>query len=713
MDRSPSRSRPAMAMSLEASLDQENREVLAALDASPPSKASRTSTPPPPVRSMLDVGSPTPRHGSIAGIGVGITRPTQASKTTLDPSDPTTYTSPHSSKSSSPTLSKSSPVVTRQRESSGSDKPAAYVGLPKIQYDDKRGFEHEYNFDMSSIPSSVGASTRSIPQGKRPREGSTVAMAAAMSGDWSPLEVGMSGGHTGRHNSTGAVGSSHSLSPSSRIRKPGPSTPGFLSPSSPPPKYVTGSGTIVDDTAHRRLSDKSTSFSTVADDSEEGTGRVPKDEVEEEDAVAESSEEEHSSSSDEDETRGRHLRRRKASEGEELTTIELTKASEQGEAKSQMAAAEEERIAVSTSQAVKSLLEPSISVTGPTGEKIEKKAVVEVRPSSNFAMSRSRSPALSQNEDGDTDAIKKAKSLSLNISPLDDRVPDRHVRIILRGNWAKFHDEAEASQRTPKLYLCCTDLSTEASYAMEWTVGTILRDGDTLLAIYAIEDETAGKASEADREVLQAEGAQAGKDAHEVMDTLTRQTTQGGGSSAGLTAANKYVPATEAQSLTGSVDAKKVSKKEMERLRAIEEVTQNFLRLVRKTTLQVRCMIEVIHCKSPKHLILGAVSRRHHHHLRGISRPVTDTSVPQIDELEPTLCVVGTRGRSSLKGVLLGSFSNYLVTKSSVPVMVARKKLKKPRSQARISSNKIRLTNNLTASNIPVKRRTLTQARID
>ena len=29
-----------------------------------------------------------------------------------------------------------------------------------------------------------------------------------------------------------------------------------------------------------------------------------------------------------------------------------------------------------------------------------------------------------------------------------------------------------------------------------------------------------------------------------------------------------------------------------------------------------------------------------------------------------------------MKGVLLGSFSNYLVTKSSVPVMVARKKLK-------------------------------------
>jgi Universal stress protein family len=88
-------------------------------------------------------------------------------------------------------------------------------------------------------------------------------------------------------------------------------------------------------------------------------------------------------------------------------------------------------------------------------------------------------------------------------------------------------------------------------------------------------------------------------------------------------------------------------------------------------------------------------------------------NVSQIDELEPTLTIVGTRGRSSLKGVLLGSFSNYLVTKSSAPVMVARKKLKKPRSQVKVSSNKIRLSNNLMASALPGKRRSLTQARID
>ena len=49
--------------------------------------------------------------------------------------------------------------------------------------------------------------------------------------------------------------------------------------------------------------------------------------------------------------------------------------------------------------------------------------------------------------------------------------------------------------------------------------------------------------------------------------------------------------------------------------------------------------------------------------------------------------ILGSRGRSALKGVLLGSFSNYLVTKSSVPVMVARKKLRKHSKSMSMHSN--------------------------
>ena len=594
-------------MSLEALLDEENREVIAALDRKRPTSpmpnvgtSARTATPPP-VRSMLDVDSPTraPRLGSSVGLDGGLTSPQSGARRRsiqLDPSDPSTYTSPHSSKPGSPVLTKSVPHGTRQRTSSEHERP---TGLPKVEDDDKRGFEQNYQFDMASIPSSAGAAPRSQGESKRPREGSGSAMAAAISGDFAALNLPTSSNLN--HSSSG--GPSHSRSPASRSRKseaPKPSS--LLTPSAPIRPLTTQSGTVVDDQAHRRLSNKSSSFSTVAtDDSEEGHGRVPIDTNGQEEALVESSDDDvMSPSSDEDETRGRPGRRKTSDTGQ---TDDLKSPDS-----ADIASPETERRPSATTQSVKSLLEPSISITSPTGESLTE-GKPEVRPENNFVSPPSVTTSVEdEDEDEAQAAIRKAKSLALNISPLDSRVHDRHVRIVLRGDWVHFNQLAEAGERTARLYLVCSDLSVEAMYAMEWVVGTMLRDGDTLLAIYAIEDENAGKMTEADREVLQAEGTQAGKDASEVMATLTRQTTQGGGTSIGLDSKNRYIPATEVESLTGSVDARNTTKRQMERLRAIEDITQNFVKLVRKTTLQVRCMIEVIHCKSPKHLILGAVS---------------------------------------------------------------------------------------------------------
>ncbi|KAK5207606.1 hypothetical protein LTR99_010490 [Exophiala xenobiotica] len=663
-------------MSLEATLDEENREVLAALDRSKRSSSPmpniphrRTATPPLPVRSMLDVDNPTPRHGSIAGIGVGITSPGQSRKPSkLDPSDPSTYTSRHSSKPNSPVLARAEPVSTRQRGFSESDRA---VGLPKIQPDDKGVFEQNYQFDIASIPSSAG--TRSQTQIKRPRENSSSAMAAAMSGDFSNLYVGLPSKGAERPDATN---SGHSRSPSSPSRGADTSTSALLSPASPVGPLMTGSRGLANNHSRRRLSNKSGSFSTVNDDSEEGAGRIRKDGVGEEDVVESSDEgDAMSPSSDEDDTTRGRSERRKYSAGE---TEAKAAVSSEGETKP-----------TTTAPSVQSLLEPSISITSPSGESVpESKA--EEHTSIGASNPPSSMPGGEEEEDEEMAAIQKAKRLAINISPVDSSVPNRDFRVVLRGDWHGHQQEPETGHRASRLYLVCSDLSVEAKYAMEWVVGTMMRDGDTLLAVYAIEDESAGKATEEQKDVLTAEGVQAGKDTADVMETLTRQTTQGGGTSVGLNSHNKYIPATEAESLTGSVDARKVSKKQMERLRAIDSLIEHFLKLVRKTPLEIRCSVEVIHCKSPKHLILGA-----------------------IDTLEPTVCVVGTRGRSSLKGVLLGSFSNYLVTKSSVPVMVARRRLKKPRSDVKISSNRIRLSNNLIASNFPTKRRSLTQARID
>lgn len=88
------------------------------------------------------------------------------------------------------------------------------------------------------------------------------------------------------------------------------------------------------------------------------------------------------------------------------------------------------------------------------------------------------------------------------------------------------------------------------------------------------------------------------------------------------------------------------------------------------------------------------------------------TDISQIDALDPTLVVLGSRGRSALKGVLLGSFSNYLVTKSSVPVMVARKKLKKHVKKVGGQSG-VRLSNNLSIGGVGTKRVKLELAGVE
>jgi post-segregation antitoxin (ccd killing protein) len=608
----PSSRTQSVPLSLEASLDEENREVLAALDRQRPRSpatrpTARTDTPPPTLRSMLDVdASPsTPRHGSIAGIGVGVTSPRQHRKEStadsrLDPSDPSTWTTPHSSKPNSPTLTRTEVKDARPRGGSdASPTTSGYVGLPRVQQGANRSFEHDFQFDMSSIPTSGGTSTKQSADPTKKREGSgSSAMVAALSGDLSNLHVGRPLAASRSH------GSGDSRSPSGRINSPSSPSRALLSPTSPPGKLTTAHGTVVDEHAHRRLSNKSNSFSTVTDDSEEGAGRLPTDKPPF-DHVVESSDEDGDSAGSDDEQRGRD----RDPKSTEVVDSPATDSAKTDETDSRTTSpTEQKKHTIPHSQIIKSMLEPSISVIGPGGEKLSQ-PYSGVHPQSNFDKRRLSMSATSVDDEGDDDAIAKAKSLGLNISPLDTKVLDRHVRMIIRGEWVKLNNEAKAGDRNVRTYLLCSDLSVEATYALEWTVGTIMRDGDTLLAIYAIEDESAGspskdsKQTEAEKEMLHQEGAQAGKAANDTMAQLTRQATNQSRDEVQST----FIPATELQSLTGSVDARKVGKKEMDRLKAIDDITQSFLRLVRKTTLQVRAMIEVIHCKSPKHLILGAV----------------------------------------------------------------------------------------------------------
>jgi nucleotide-binding universal stress UspA family protein len=189
----------------------------------------------------------------------------------------------------------------------------------------------------------------------------------------------------------------------------------------------------------------------------------------------------------------------------------------------------------------------------------------------------------------------------------------------------KMQQEAEDDMRRVRKYLVATDLSDEAAHALEWTVGTVLRDGDTLVAIYCVDEETVDQTSGAIVADYQNEKAQAaavvasaGKpSAASVASAIISSPLAGSGRRSGSTA-------------NSPMGRERGSRAEQDRHKAVEEITARVTRLLRKTKLQVRVVIEVIHCKEPKHLI-------------------TDI----IDTLEPTLVILGSRGRSALKGLVI------------------------------------------------------------
>ncbi|KAJ5539494.1 hypothetical protein N7513_007826 [Penicillium frequentans] len=274
-------------------------------------------------------------------------------------------------------------------------------------------------------------------------------------------------------------------------------------------------------------------------------------------------------------------------------------------------------------------------------------------------------------DEAERDEIHRAQQLGISMSAIDNRVPNRSIRTIIRGDFASLQEEADGGRRRQRKYLVATDLSEESVYALEWTIGAVLRDGDTMYALYAVHED-ANTSS-----VQVGEGAKAMQDAAAVVGSQTKEATQ----NSGRYILGRLGPGTTSKS--SSVDARASSLAEAERVKAVETVSNTCVKLLRKTLLQVRIAVEVIHCKSPKLMITEA-----------------------IDELEPTLAIVGARGQSALKGVLLGSFSNYLLSNSSSPVMVARRKLKRHPSKGRLSKD-LRLSNNLKTP------KSLTQAKVD
>ncbi|KAF4590075.1 hypothetical protein EYR40_009526 [Pleurotus pulmonarius] len=187
---------------------------------------------------------------------------------------------------------------------------------------------------------------------------------------------------------------------------------------------------------------------------------------------------------------------------------------------------------------------------------------------------------------------------------------DRCTITIVQGD-----PEAKLAQigRRCKRYVVASDMSEESRYAVEWGIGTVLRDGDEMWVVNVVETD-----SKIDPLIPNA--------ADRALKVKSQQERQ----------AFAYILARQVNSLLS------------------------------RTKLNVTIHCQAWHAKNARHMLLDV-----------------------IDHYEPTMLIVGSRGMSHLKGILLGSTSHYLIQKSSVPVMVARRRLKRaPKRSAHLAKHR-------------------------
>ncbi|XP_006462714.1 hypothetical protein AGABI2DRAFT_72545 [Agaricus bisporus var. bisporus H97] len=164
--------------------------------------------------------------------------------------------------------------------------------------------------------------------------------------------------------------------------------------------------------------------------------------------------------------------------------------------------------------------------------------------------------------------------------------------------------QGKLGTRRKRKYVVASDLSEESKYAVEWGIGTVLRDGDEMLVVTVVENDNKG---ELDPEVF--------NPSDRTAKLRSQQERQG----------LAYI--------------------------LVRQVTG----LLQRTRLNVVVACQAWHAKNARHMLLDIV-----------------------DYIQPNMLIVGSRGLSQLSGILLGSTSHYLIQKCSVPVMVARRRLKRP-----------------------------------
>lgn len=177
--------------------------------------------------------------------------------------------------------------------------------------------------------------------------------------------------------------------------------------------------------------------------------------------------------------------------------------------------------------------------------------------------------------------------------------------------------DAALERRRARTYMVLSDLSDESRYATEWGIGTVIRDGDHLIIVTVMENES-----------------KVDPPAPNPADRSTKIRNQ------------------------------------QERQGLAYILVRQAISLLQRTQLNVTITCQAWHAKNARHMLLDIV-----------------------DHVEPTMVIVGSRGIGKLQGILLGSTSHYLVQKCSVPVMVARRRLKRPpRKSAHLTQHRARVS---------------------
>ncbi|KAF8158337.1 hypothetical protein B0H34DRAFT_656780 [Crassisporium funariophilum] len=177
--------------------------------------------------------------------------------------------------------------------------------------------------------------------------------------------------------------------------------------------------------------------------------------------------------------------------------------------------------------------------------------------------------------------------------------------------------EAKLGARRKRRYVVASDLSEESRYAVEWGIGTVLRDGDAMQIVTVVENEA------------------------------------------------KVDPA-----IPNATDRALKVRSQQERQGMAYILVRQVTGLLQRTKLNVTVTCQAWHAKNSRHMLLDIV-----------------------DHVEPTMLIVGSRGLGQLNGILLGSTSHYLIQKCSVPVMVARRRLKRPpKKSAHLSTQRAHIS---------------------